>query len=48
MTFGVGGILGDLDTLSPGFSMLSTAELQELLANDYIDDGATGSRLGWD
>ena len=49
MTFGVGGILGDLDTLSPGFSMLlQPVELQELLANDYIDDGATGSRLGWD
>ena len=49
MTFGVGGILGDLDTLSPGFSMLlQPVELHELLANDYIDDGATGSRLGWD
>ena len=49
MTFGVGGILGDLDTLSPGFSMLlQPVELQELLANDYIDNGASGSRLGWD
>ena len=49
MSFGVGGILGDLDTISPGFSMLlQPVELQELLANDYIDDGATGSRLGWD
>ena len=49
MTFGVGGILGDLDTLSPGFSMLlQPVELQELLANDYIDYGASGSRLGWD
>ena len=29
MTFGVGGILGDLDTLSPGFSMLlQPVELQ--------------------
>ena len=47
--YGVGGILGDLDTLSPGFSMLlQPVELQELLANDYIDDGASGSRLGWD
>ena len=49
MTFGVGGILGDLDTLSPGFSMLlQPVELQELFANDYIDNGASGSRLGWD
>ena len=49
MSFGVGGILGDLDTISPGFSMLlQPVELQELLANDYIDDGVTGSRLGWD
>ncbi len=49
MTFGVGGILGELETLSPGFSMLlQPVELQELLATDYIDDGASGSRLGWD
>ena len=48
MAFGVGGILGDLESLSPGFSMLlQPVELQELLANDYIDDGASGSRLGW-
>ena len=48
MAFGVGGILGDLESLSPGFSMLlQPVELQELLANDYIDDGSSGSRLGW-
>ena len=28
--------------------LLQPDELQEFLANDYIDDGATGSRLGWD
>ena len=49
MTFGVGGLFGDIDTISPGFSMLlQPVELQELLATDYIDDGAAGSRLGWD
>ena len=49
MTFGVGGLFGDIDTISPGFSMLlQPVELQELLASDYIDDGAAGSRLGWD
>ena len=49
MTYGVGGFFGDLEVLSPGFSLLvQPVELQELLSNDYIDDGATGSRLGWD
>ena len=49
MTYGVGGFFGDLEVISPGFSLLvQPVELQELLANDYIDDGATGSRLGWD
>jgi hypothetical protein len=49
MTYGVGGFFGDLEVISPGLSLLvQPVELQELLANDYIDDGATGSRLGWD
>jgi hypothetical protein len=49
MSYGVGGLFGDLEVISPGFSLLvQPVELQELLANDYIDDGATGSRLGWD
>ena len=49
MSYGVGGFFGDLEVISPGFSLLvQPVELQELLANDYIDDGATGSRLGWD
>ncbi len=49
MTFGVGGLFGELETISPGLSMLvQPVELQELLVSDYIDEGSTGSRLGWD
>ena len=49
MTFGVGGLFGELETISPGLSMLvQPVELQELLANSYIDDGSSGSSQGWD
>ena len=49
MTFGVGGLLGELEEISPGFSMiLQPVELRDLLSNDYIDEGSTGSRQGWD
>ena len=48
MNYGVGGFFGDLEVITPGFSLLlQPVELQELLANDYIDDGASGYRLGW-
>ncbi len=48
MNYGVGGFFGDLEVVTPGFSLLlQPVELQELLANDYIDDGASGYRLGW-
>jgi len=49
MNYGVGGFFGDLEVITPGFSLLlQPVELQELLGNDYIDDGASGFRLGWD
>ena len=49
MNYGVGGFFGDLEVITPGFSLLlQPVELQELLANDYIDNGASGYRLGWD
>lgn len=49
MNYGVGGFFGDLEVITPGFSLLlQPVELQELLGNDYIDDEASGFRLGWD
>ena len=49
MSYGVGGLLGGLETLAPGLAlMMQPVELQHLFANDLIDDGATGSNLGWD
>ena len=46
-TFDVGGLLGSLDVLLPGVSlMLQPIELQDLFATDVIEEGATGERLG--
>ena len=47
-TFDVGGLLGSLDVLLPGVSlMLQPIELQDLFATEVIEEGATGERLGW-
>jgi len=49
MSYGVGGLLGGLETLAPGLAlMMQPVEIQHLFANDLIDKGATGSNLGWD
>ncbi len=49
MSYGVGGLLGGLETLAPGLAlMMQPVEIQHLFANDLIDNGATGSNLGWD
>ena len=47
-TFDVGGLLGSLDVILPGVSlMLQPIELQDLFATDVIEEGASGERLGW-
>ena len=47
-TFDVGGLLGTLDVVLPGVSlMLQPIELQDLFATDVIEEGASGERLGW-
>ena len=47
-TFDVGGLLGGLDAILPGVSlMLQPIELQDLFATDVIEEGASGERLGW-
>ena len=49
MSYGVGSLFGGLETIAPGFSLLSQpVEVKELFANDLIDNDATGSNLGWD
>ena len=49
MSYGVGGLLGGLDTLAPGLAMmLQPIEVGDLLGNDLIDTGATGSNNGWE
>jgi len=49
MSYGVGSLFGGLETLAPGLSLLSQpVEIKELFATDLIDNGATGSNLGWD
>ena len=47
-TFDVGGLLGSLDVILPGVSlMLQPIELQDLFATDVIEEGSSGERLGW-
>ena len=49
MSYGVGSLFGGLETIAPGFSLLSQpVEVKQLFANDLIDNDATGSNLGWD
>ena len=49
VSYGVGGLLGDLDTLAPGLAMmLQPIEVEDLLGSNMIETGALGSRNGWD
>ena len=47
-TYGVGGLLGDLEELSPGLGMvIAPVELAEFFGNAYITKDATGTSSGW-
>ena len=49
VSYGVGGLLGGLESLAPGFAMmLQPIEVEDLLGNNLIDVGASGSNNGWD
>lgn len=49
MSYGVGSLLGGLETIAPGLALLSQpVEVKQLFGTDLIDNGATGSNLGWD
>ena len=49
VSYGVGGLLGGLESLAPGFAMmLQPIEVEDLLGNSMIEAGATGSGNGWE
>jgi len=49
VSYGVGGLLGDLAILAPGLAMmLQPIEVEDLLGNNMIERGALGSSNGWD
>ena len=48
-TYGVGGIFGDLEELSPGLGMvIAPVELTDFFGNAYITKDATGTSSGWE
>ena len=48
-TYGVGGLLGGLEELSPGLGMvIAPIELADFFGNAYITKDATGTSSGWE
>ena len=48
-TYGVGGLLGGLEDLSPGLGMVvAPVELADFFGNAYITKDATGTSSGWE
>jgi hypothetical protein len=48
-SYGVGGLLGGIESLAPGFAMmLQPIEVEDLLGNSLIDTGAAGANKGWE
>ena len=49
MSYGLGGLLGLLDDLSPGLAIIvSPVELRDMVGTKLIDTDANGTYLGWD
>jgi len=49
MSYGLGGLLGLLDDLSPGLAIIvSPVELREMVGTKLIETDANGTYLGWD
>ena len=49
MSYGIGGLLGSLDLLSPGLGLiLQPVELSSFFGNEYITKDATGTSSGWE
>lgn len=48
MSYGLGGILGLLEDIAPGFAIVvSPVELREMMGTKLIDEGVNGVHLGW-
>jgi hypothetical protein len=48
-TYGVGGLLGSLEELSPGLGMVvAPIELEDFFGNAYITQDASGTSSGWE
>jgi hypothetical protein len=49
MSYGIGGLLGSLDLLSPGLGLiLQPVELSSFFGNEYITKDAIGTSSGWE
>ena len=49
MSFGIGGILGALERITPGVAMvISPIEIRELIGTKLIQTDANGTHLGWE
>ena len=48
VSYGVGGVLGTLESIAPGVAMVfSPIEVHELMGSTLIQEGASGTHLGW-
>ena len=48
-SYGVGGLLGALESITPGFAIIfSPVEIRDILGTTLIETGATGQSLGWE
>ncbi|HIF45288.1 MAG TPA: hypothetical protein EYQ73_00610 [Candidatus Poseidoniales archaeon] len=49
MSFGVGGLLGSLESAAPGVLMVfSPVEIREVIGTSLIETGVTGTSMGWE
>jgi hypothetical protein len=49
MSFGVGGLLGSLESVAPGVLMVfSPVEIREVIGTSLIETGVTGTSKGWE
>jgi hypothetical protein len=48
VSYGVGGVLGALESIAPGVAMVfSPIEVHEVMGSSLIQEGASGTHLGW-
>ena len=48
-SYGLGGVLGLLEDLAPGFAVvISPVEIRDMMGTQLIDTGTNGTHLGWE